>query len=207
MRLVRTATAIAIAGSLFAVGASEAATKVPCNLITDDKGDADIQSGQGNDAALDITSVDIAADAKTMTLVIRVDKASTKSSVFPVGAIKIQTNFTVNGTGYFASVVSDSAVNGAFGTTGTGSNTILTTPPAVIDTAKNEIRISVPASDFPTPYKVGDVVSAITGRTSSAVAVIATPVINGSSGGLGIDSATADVTYKTGTKNCVTVGK
>lgn len=210
MKLVRTATAVAAGAALVFAGTAGAAVKkpLPCNLITDDKGDADIDgNGTGNDSALDVTSVDFGSDKKTVTIVLRVAKASPKSAVVPVGATKFQTNFTVGGVAYFASVVSDSDITGAFGTVGTGSNTILTTPPAVIDTVTNEVRISVPTADFPTPFKTGDAFSAITARTSGAVVKIATPVLNGSTGGVGVDSATAEVVYKAGTKTCVTVGK
>lgn len=207
MRFARPVVTVALLSAMAGVGSAEAAKAPVCNLITDPVGDADIQSGVGNDSALDITSVDLASDAKNLTVVIRVDKAALKSSVYPAGALKFTTNFTVGDAQYFTSVLSDSDVSGNFGTVGTGSNTILTFPAAVIDTKTNEIRISVPKADFPSPFKTGDVFSAITGRTSSAVVKIATPAVNGSTGGLGIDSATSDATYKAGAKNCVTVGK
>ena len=208
MRLVRTATAVATGAALVFAGSAGAVVKkpLPCNLITDPKGDADIDgNGTGNDSALDLTSVDLGADKKTMTIVMRVDKAATKSSVYPAGSIKFQTYFTIAGAQYFVSVISDSTVGGYFGTTGTGSNKILTYPPATIDPAANEVRISVPVADFPTPYKVGDAVTAITASTSFGVVRNSTGATF-SSGGFGADSATAEVTYKVGDVTCVKVG-
>ncbi len=69
MRLVRPAVAVVVGVSLVFAGAAVAAPKkkpLPCNMITDPKGDAELESGVGNDSALDITSIDLASDTKTL---------------------------------------------------------------------------------------------------------------------------------------------
>lgn len=212
MKLIRPALAMTLVASLAVAGAAEAKVKPKppkpvCNLITDPKGDAAL--GVSNDDALDLLSVDFGADAKKFTVVARVAKASLKSSVLPAGSIKVTTYFTLGETKYFVTVLSDgTAVSGNFGTQGTGSNTILTFPEGKIDPATNELRITVPAIDFPGPYKTGLEVSAITTFASAAVVKIATPVVNGSTGGRAVDdAANPDKSYKIGNKTCVTIGK
>lgn len=205
MKIARPVVALAVLGCLAGGVDAHAAPKKVCSLLVDPAGDAKGLGVLPSDDTLDIVSADFGSDKKRLTIVMRMKKAAQKSSTYPTG-LKWQTNFSVDGTGYFASVVSDGGVSGAFGTTGTGSNTIVTRPDGVIDPVKNEVRITVPFGDFPTGIGKTATLSAISVSTSTTK-TFSTPVISGSTGGLAPDNATTDKTYKLQTPSCVTVGK
>jgi hypothetical protein len=205
VKLVRPAVAVALGASLVVAGSAGAAPKPVCNLVTDPAGDARPFGVVPNDDTMDLVSADFGNNAKMLTVVVRVKKAATTSSTYPTG-LKWQTTFTLEDKTYFASVVSDGGVSGAFGTTGTGSNTILTRPAAVIDPAKNEIRITVPLVDFPSTPSKSATISGIS-VSSATTKAFNTPAISGSLGGISPDQATTDKSFKLGTSSCVVVGK
>jgi hypothetical protein len=209
VKLVRLAVATALGASALVGVQANAAAKIPCKLLTDVTKDATVEAGQFNDSSIDLTSADIAADKKKLVMVMRVEKASLKSAVLPVGTIKLTGYFTIGQDAYFASALSDgSKVTGNFGTAAkaTGeTNEILTNPLATIDLAKNEARVTVPLADFPFPYKVGAMITEISAVSSGGVVSVDTGVgVAANTGGLYSDTAEkAGATYKIGTKNCV----
>lgn len=214
MKLARPALAIALGASLVIAGTADAKAKpkpkpLPCNMVTDPANDADIQGGVGNDDSLDITSFDVASDDKKVTMVWRVKKASLKSSVFPVGGIQWDANFDLGEFHLTYSVASDGTTpTGIFSEQATGNANVLGFYPASVDTAKNEVHMTVPVSDFPARIKPGMVFSNFALDTANGKVVLSTGVVDGSGGGLYGDSVAApDSAYKAGAKNCVVVGK
>jgi hypothetical protein len=155
---LRPALALALSASVLAGGAALAAPKPKpvCNLLSDAKGDAyptTAAPGGPSDEALDVVTADIASDKKTLTAVIRLSKVAEQSSTSPTG-YHLVFNFTAPGAEnplylqYFSGNEAleqsfdfgyDDAVNGL---------TSLGDADGVIDTAKNEIRISAPISGF-----------------------------------------------------------
>lgn len=159
MRLVRPAVCLALTGALIGAGVADAAIKKPkpvCNLITDAAGDATattLVTAGPNDAALDVLSADIAADAKTITAVIRIAKVSETAQTAPTG-YHVVFNFTAPGAAnplYMQYFSGNAALKSGFdygfddptqGLTSLGDGF------GVIDLAKNEIRISAPLNGF-----------------------------------------------------------
>ncbi len=80
------AAALAIVVSSPATAPATAAPGRSCQLVKDESGDAGLFGGVvTHDASLDIVSADIAADAKNLTVVIRVAKLATQSPPLPYG--------------------------------------------------------------------------------------------------------------------------
>jgi hypothetical protein len=180
--------------------------KPVCNLITDPKGnEGPIHDGATYaDPALDIVSADIATDAKNVTAAIRVAKLTIPDSMAP-GGIFYRFEFTGSesqiahdldvkigptASGGWAPVWQD-------GTHGTG----------VIDTAHNEIRITLPMTFFGTG-KNAIVPGGPPFHLFKVTADWANPAleapINDGMFGQNITNTTA--TYKMGTPSCVPVG-
>lgn len=166
--------------------------KPVCHLVTDPKGDAP----PTGDSSLDIVSADVATNARTITAVIRVAKLSNPDTMAPEGEY-YAFNFTAGaGQGGHSLYAMLSPVGNSFeGGAGTG----------VVDTAKSEIRISVPLSYwtgpdavFPGPPFHGFIVYADINNNVQPIPTTLTV--------LG-DTATSKATYKPGTPSCVAVGK
>lgn len=128
----RIVVAIVASAALAAgTGAAEAARPKPkplCNLVTDDK--ADVATGN---QSLDIVSGDLATNAKTITAVIRVAKLTAEDTMSPTGRY-FEFAFTYEGSGYAIKALLTPTGNIWADGKGTG----------VVDTAKNEVRISMP---------------------------------------------------------------
>jgi hypothetical protein len=180
--------------------------KPVCNLVTDPKGnEGPSQNGQGwADPALDIVSADIASDAKNVTAAIRVAKLTIPDSQAPAGIfyrfefvgsrsqiahdLDVKIAPTLSGT--WAPVWQD-------GKNGTG----------VIDTAHNQIRITLPMSFFGT----GANAVAPGGppfHTFTVTADWADPALEGplQGGEFGQNVLNTTATYVMGTPSCVPVG-
>lgn len=154
---LRPALALGICASVLAGGAALAAPAKPvCNLISDTKGDAyptTAMPAGPSDETLDIVTADIASNKKTLTAVIRLSKVAAQSSTAPNG-YNMVFNFTAPGATnplylrYFSGNDAleasfqygyDDSVNGL---------TSLGDADGVVDTTKNEIRISAPLNGF-----------------------------------------------------------
>ncbi|HUR14249.1 MAG TPA: hypothetical protein VM097_07115 [Mycobacteriales bacterium] len=201
--------------ALPALGAA-AAPKKPkliCNMVLDDKGDPYVLRQQPDakqaDDALDLVSADIASNATTMTMVIRLAKLAVPPATSPVGGT-YQVTFTLSGndeTLYYALVSTDpsGAPFSEFGTRDalpavTSVATVLGTPTAVVDLAKSQVRASWPLSLF------GSGVTLKKGVTK--VFPVEVTAGRGTHGrGVFADDATGSKGYPLGAPSCVTVGK
>jgi hypothetical protein len=85
--MFRTTITIAVASAALAAAPAGAATRRPpvrkpvCNLVTDATGDAAFPVAQQQQPLLDITSADVASDAKQITAVIRVNGPGTADAL------------------------------------------------------------------------------------------------------------------------------
>lgn len=206
-RLLRPALAAGLLGLVATAGLAGAATKPVCNLLKDDKGDGTaflVGDGTPSDPAWDIVSADIASSGSKLTTVIRVDELATAAATSP-GGVQWRFNFTVGDVSLYTSVRADTllGITGSYGYVSTISETLGQATP-VLDTAKNEVRITVPLSGFSSvaPIKktgtsLGSL-EATAGRFYNLGAVTASEPS---------DSADGASSYVTGTRSCVVVGK
>ena len=211
MRLVRTAAAAAVGLSLVVAGTSGAATKPVCNLMVDDKGDAQFLGEAPNDPNLDITGADIASDKQTVTAVLRLASFATTDPQSPLGR-GYYVLFSAPGLDfpiYFNMQITPDLTRYAWGdletlATGSGSYVKKGVATGSLDAAKGEIHISVPMADLNTLVKVTKGTK-LSNLTASATAVLGTSA----SGGLvsTVDDATSSTFYTAGAPSCVTPGK
>lgn len=201
----------AILASGLAAGADAAVKKpkpVPpvCNLVSDAKGDATafavLASGAPNEPGLDIISADIATDAKTLTAVLRLDGDPAALSTSPNGGAWYFV-FETPGGKYYTFARSTKSLT-AFGVGGydatTGQRATIGSGSGTIDSAKKEVRVSVPLSLVP-GLKPGVKITGIapyTQREFTANGGGATPTA---------DTAEGSKSYTAGAKSCVTPGK
>jgi len=214
MRVARTALCLALTGSLLGAGVAGAATKPKpkpkpkpvCNLVTDDAGDASILGPDPSDDTFDILGADIASNAKTFTAVMRIKNLSASSPT------------SVTGRNYYLQITLPSFANPIYfsyemdatggvykwgdlepGQGGVASYTSKGDGTGTINTAKNEIHISVPVADIAALGKVtpGTKISAIHVNTTAVLGVLVTDV----------DSADNTKAYIAGALSCVTPGK
>lgn len=212
MRLVRPALAVAVVGSLAAAGIASAAPKPKpvCNLVTDAADDATGAPLAGtpgvapNGPAYDITSLDVASNATTLTGVVRVKALSKTSSTAPSG-IHWTIGFTVAGSDFQLSAHNDAADGEAYelDSVDKAGQTYdkIADATGVLDVATNEVRISIPASALGvklTGQKVTDI-------AGTAGAFYNVPMVV--SGEDATDTATGDAAYTAGALSCVTPGK
>ena len=212
----RHAAALAVLALLAApaVGANAAkpAPKVKpmCNQVTDDAGDPYIirqAPGQTQaEDALDILSADVATNATTMTVVLRLKKLAASPTTSPTGGT-YQMTFNVGSEEalYYVSVSTGPApLYSEFGTREnlpavTSTSTVLGNPTPVMDLAKNEIRASFPLSLFGS-------VKLVKGKTK--ISPVETTAGRGAHGrGVFADDAVGGKNYVAGTPSCVVVGK
>ncbi|MCU1590746.1 MAG: hypothetical protein JWP11_2002 [Frankiales bacterium] len=222
--LLRPAVAVLLCASAVAGGAATAAPKKPaappvCNLVEDAKADTFLlryqdtahdlsgQSAYGPaEPALDIVSADVAADAKTITAVIRVDKLAKSASSAPGGlAFRVQfASASESDENMYLSATTDGTKDTfVAGTRAITANlsTKLADATGVFDLAKNEIRISAPLATFAAQgVKAGAPVS-FSGLDQTSARLTPT----GSSSFA--DVATSAKGYTVGAPSCVVPGK
>lgn len=208
MKLSRPTLALALGASLVFVGSAGAAVKKPapvCNLVIDDKGDAKGLLSVSNNPTWDIVSADVATDKTMLTTVVRVDKLSKTTADDPAGSMW-RYDFTVDGIRLYTQAAA--AFSGdvfTAGYTDTTSHSFASSgATGVFDTAKNEVRVSVPLATFAAKavIKAGTKLSV---HKASAGDYIAVP------GALSFsptaDSAEGAKDYVGGAASCVAVGK
>lgn len=205
-RLMAVAVIAGIALALPAQAATKAKRPTPkpvCNLLVDAKGDEGILASSGPavlpDASLDILSADIVADTARLTAVIRVAKLAETSQESPLGR---QWSLAWNMQGRsFGMLVTTSPYGGTtLGLEGT----------VVLDTAKNEIRMSAvwPSFYVKIPPAAGDVIGNIRASASSVIGFPsqAQPAVGAAMAFQQQDAATSTRTYAIGTPSCLPLG-
>lgn len=223
---VRLSAALAVALAAVGAGVADAAPKPKpvCNLVTDGVGDtfaARAQDGTApgpQDDAFDIKTADIASDGKVLTAAIRVTKLGPAQTspqgtgysfdfLLPTSDLQgsLRAVLITGQAPYFEATYKDPSVPNS-------PSTFLATVTGVVDTKKNEIRITAPVGVYSilgaikkgtTITPAGD--AATTGRAvppSPGVAdqPVATRFVFA-------DVATESKFYKVGTPSCVTPGK
>ena len=229
MNVTRLAVALAVGATALVSGAATAAPVKVCNLVTDPSGDTFLLRYQDElplaghvlpygpqEDGLDITSVDVATNATTITAVVRFKAVSSAIATSPRGYTARVQFATPDALGADRTFYLDALVTGGTGTFQAGYrdvtanvSTKLTDATGVIDTKANEIRISAPLSAWASTnggLKNGTVLDM--GYDQTASRFVATNPATGSN-----TSAFADVvvgeekSYKVGTPSCVPVGK
>ena len=209
MKFVRPALAIAVGAGLVIAGSAGAVTKPKpvCNLVKDAAGDATAGlTSVSNEASWDVLSGDVATSKKALTTVIRVAKLTKSTSSAPegsqwrfdfhVGEVNLYTQATSTPFGdAFIAGYTDSTSHSFADSGATG----------VFDTAKNEVRVTVPLSAF------SDKASIKPGGHLATLAASAGDYVNvagGSpSGSIQADDAEGSKDYIAGASSCVVVGK
>jgi hypothetical protein len=210
--LLRPAAAVLLATSAAFGGAAVASPKAApsCNLMVDDKGDAQFLGAAPNNPNQDIVSADIASDAKTVTAVLRLASFAATDPQSPLGR-GYYVLFNAPGSDfpiYFNMQITPDLTRYAWGdrevlATGNGSYVKKGDATGVIDTAKGEIRISAPVADVNAVGKVKPG-SKLTNINASATTVIGTSA----TGGLvsTVDDAASTKPYIAGSPSCVKPG-
>lgn len=209
MKLVRPALCVALAASLAAAGVAGAATKPKpkpvCNLVTDPTGDASltISAPVGpSEAGLDLRGADIAGNSKILTAALRLAKLETPQTAplgysivlffsAPDGDVPLYFRYSESqALGTIAEYGYDDATNGL---------TPLGDAAAILDTKKNEIRLTAPTSGFSdhATIKTGTKLSGLHANTSRDGIVLL----------LYADEATGSKSYAVGQPSCVIPGK
>ena len=215
---------LAALAPLLALGlAAEAAPAKVCNLVSDAQGDATASTVPGDDA-MDIVGGDFASNAKQLTAVIKIAKIVNPNPESPLGQSYFMV-FNLKGTADTLSVSAGLYPTGnefKFGYQGvdpnTGVNTSYTLGDAtgVIDTAKNEIRVTADIAKFPQAkfLKPGNSVTTLTAEARRVYGQRVVPSQQGPAGPriplggatLTFDTATGKK-YTLGAKSCVVIGK
>lgn len=201
---LRSVMAAGVVGALALAGTAVAAPAKPapvCNLVKDGKGDAEIVSSQ---KSLDIVSGDLAADAKTITAVMRLDGTPSGANPEAVGGTRYYFSFTVPGTPdaqYLSAIVpfvgEPSFRSGQIVTDGTRSTYTNDTESVEGSIKGSVLTITAPVSAFSERAKIkpGTKLSGLTAATFAVVGVLLVPV----------DDASGK-TYTVGTPSCVKPG-
>ena len=210
MKLVRPAVSLAVLACLAGGVTAHAAARPVCNLGTDAAGDGNgapllgVVGAGPSDDAYDITSFDVANDAKSFTSVIRVKKLATTSSTSPSG-LHWDLQFGVLGDTYQLSAhVSSSGTLAELDSVDTTQNTYQKIDDAtlVLDTAKNEVRVTVSPKEFGRlvagKTRITDL-QAVAGRYYDVPGVV--------QGNDATDGATTSKTYTAFAPSCVKPGK
>jgi hypothetical protein len=209
---LRPTVALALSAAVLSAGAAVAAPKVApsCNLMVDDKGDAQFLGAAPNDPNLDIVSADIASDAKTVTAVLRLAAFAAPDPQSPLGS-GYYVLFSAAGSDFpifFNMQTTPDVTSFRWGdleklATGNGSYVKKGDATGVVDTAKGEIRISVPVADIKGVAKVtpGSKLSNVTAESTAVLGTSAT-------GGLvsTVDDAASTKAYIAGSPSCVKPG-
>lgn len=190
-----------------------------CNLVTDNKDDTFLLRYQqtGNDlgapvpygpheSALDITSVDVSSDAKTLTAVVRVQKLSKAASTAP-GGLSFRVQFATP-TQKDENIYLSGYTNGSTDTFEAGTRAItanvqtkLADATGVFDLQKNEVRISAPLATWAKQGATPGVVVSFEGLDQTASRGVA------AGRAAFADVALSDKTYTLGAPSCVVPGK
>jgi hypothetical protein len=218
MKLARPALAVALVATVAASGVATAAVKKKpapkpvCNLVTDAPDDAELQAPLPTDSSLEILSADLASDAKNITTVIRL-KSVSSDGTGQLGR-DVQINFDAPGAvaplwiGYNSSVYGGDAFQyGVIGQGDAGSTSPTGDAVGTIDTAKNEIRMTVPVSAFLElgNVKPGAKLSNLTVSSSQVVGVAPNPTGVYAFNSVAVDDATGK-SYVAGYPSCVKPG-
>ena len=202
--------AVATSGVAVAAPKTKPKPKPPCNLVVDKANDL-ISAGivdpslsaasRPYDPALDVVSADIANDANTVTAVIRVAKLTVGDPLAPTGRF-YRLAYTMRSTGQGGQLYVQVTPTGTLWQQGAGTG--------VLDTARNEVRISVPISRLVGHplFKPGDALEKIVVQTDLAIpaAPADLPTGIGPTFQLLGDSANGPKPYPVGTPTCVKVG-
>ena len=218
MKLVRLAVATALGASALVAVQANAASKPPCKIVTDAAGDAFLLLGAGPTSnSLDITSADIAADKKRVTVVIRVKKLAAMDPTFSPTGQQWTFGFAADGTSFDLTAFSDPVGATTFQASysaPTGGQIYGGGVTGAFDLAKNEIRMTAELALFAAQatIKTGTKFTALS-ASAGAIVAIKDPAGVLTQGALltlnppANDTATSAKTYVVGSKTCVAVGK
>jgi hypothetical protein len=205
------AVAVAVVALTGAVQAASAKVAPFCNLVSDPAGDAngtflaEGPPGVPSEEAVDIVSGDVATKGKQLTTVLRVKKLTASSATAP-GGLHWKFFFNVGETQIFTQAVAAAGADPvfSFGTIDetTGTSTQLGTAEGVLDTAKNEVRITVPVGALPERPKPGTKIGTLAPNAGRFFGNDNVGTFSDST-----DTATSDKTYTVNAPSCVTVGK
>jgi hypothetical protein len=196
---IRSLIAVATVAPLLAgVGSAHAAKRPPvkkpvCKLVTDATGDG---TGTGtaaagpNEPALDIVSADVATNATMLTAVFRVASLSGATDTAPTGRT-YELSFKSGTTTITVRAVISKAGNTWQDGKGSG----------IVDTAGNEIRVSVPLSTLGVPVKTGDKLTDLVANSFRSMAAGGNAVVIGKA-----DGATGATPYVAAWPSCIKVG-
>lgn len=212
MRVARPALCLALAASLTAAGAASAASrpkpkpvKPVCNIVTDVKDDAELLPGLA-ESSMDIVSADLASNAKMVTAVVRVNDLAAASATTLLGRT-FYLRFTAPGgeLPIFLSYTKDlTGESFSWGTLDGSLYSQVGDAQGIVDTVRNEVRLSVATSVL---SDVGTVKpgSKFTDIYVETDALIGAPML----GGLlqRVDEATGSKPYIAGAPSCVIPGK
>lgn len=223
-RLAFLATGLLAGATLTGLATAAPAPPPVCQLIKDAKGDAKYNNVPG-DGSVDITSADVASDGKTVTAVVRVDKLTVPNPQSPLGQAWFL-KFNVKGAPEILFLSARQYPQGnafVYGYTAedpnTGINTSYTlgTATGALDTAKNEIRISVPAEKFKDAKAKLTKGTKLTGLLADSWRIAGQGAVPSQNvggvarvplGGFLLPFDTAEgKTYTVGTRSCVVLGK
>jgi hypothetical protein len=202
--------------------AAHAAPAKVCNLVVDAKGDSAASVIPG-DAAVDLIGGDFASNAKQVTAVIKVDKIVNPNPQSPLGQSYFMV-FGLKGTADLLTLSAGLYPTGnefKFGYQGVDPNTNVSTSytlgdaTGVVDTAKNEFRITADIAKFP-QAKLLAPKGSVTTMTAEARRVYGQRVVPSQQvgparvpfGGATLTFDTAEgKKYTLGAPSCVNVGK
>lgn len=223
----RSAVVLALTAAALTGTAADAAPKPKpvCKIVLDGTGDTFLArpqetAGPGpQEDGFDITSADIASDAKTLTAVIRVKKLSTAIQTSPAGAGfafdfllpsspmqgSLRAVYVTGQPAYYEATYKDPSVPNS-------PSTFLGLAKGFADTKKNEVHISVPVSMFSVlgQIKKGTKIQPAGDAATSGRAVPPSPGTKGQPVATRYafaDVATESKIYTVGAKSCVTPGK
>lgn len=217
MKLVRLAIAVAVGAS--ALVGVQANAAPPCKLLTDAAGDAFFLNGAGPVSnSLDITSADIASDAKRITAVIRVKKLAASDPAFAPTGQTWSFDFVGDGRLFTFTALTDPTGVPSFlasvqnPTTKQGE--LYGSIPGKFDLVNSEIRMTADLSMLAEHATIKKS-SKITGIAADAGRILAIPYPHAAVGDgtfatlsfAASDLATSPKTYVAGSKTCVTVNK
>lgn len=201
-RALRLVLAGSLALGLVAAGGANAAPKAVCDLVKDEKGDAEILSSQ---PALDVVTGDIASNAKTITAVMRLDGKPSGGNPQAAGGTRYYFSFNVPGADspqYLSALVpfvgEPTFRTGQIVSDGTRRTFTNDAEPVTGSIKDKVLTIHAPVSAFAERAKIkpGTKLSGLTAETFALVGVFL----------ISVDDA-GGKTYVAGTRSCVTPGK
>lgn len=221
--LLASALVLTCAGGTGVAAATKAPVKKVCKIVVDAAGDAAYAGEVPGDKGDDILSGDVASDGKTLTAVLRLADLQSPNSSAPLGQ-QFSMEFSVKGYDALLFLAARSYPTGpkfVYGYSAKDAVLPLTVSyplgdaKGVIDTAKEEVRISAPTSGFSgAKVKIvkGSKLTALTAKTYRILGQGLVPSQNVGParvplGGLStpFDDATGS-SYVVGTPSCVKPG-